>query len=159
MVLLGHNELSLMAFFRHQGRSRSQGCSNHDDIQVMAWCRQATSHYLSQCWPRSLSPYGVTRPQWVKFDGLFQTSRKVKVTWLQQPWWQHDMDHFLHFWIFVRGIHQSPVDSSHKMPVMWSFDVCFVASLNRLLNKELLVVWVTMTLNSFHFIDFTQWNL
>ena len=34
--------------------------------QVMAWCHQATSHYLSQCWPRSLSPYGVTRPQWVK---------------------------------------------------------------------------------------------
>ena len=27
---------------------------------------QAPSHYLSQCWPRSLSPYGVTRPQWVK---------------------------------------------------------------------------------------------
>ena len=23
------------------------------------------SHYLSQCWPRTLSPYGVTRPQWV----------------------------------------------------------------------------------------------
>ena len=34
--------------------------------QVMAWCRQATSHYLSQCWPRSLSPYDVTRPQSVK---------------------------------------------------------------------------------------------
>ena len=34
-------------------------------VQVMAWCRQATSHYLSQCWPRSLSPCGVTRPQWV----------------------------------------------------------------------------------------------
>ena len=34
-------------------------------VQVMAWCRQATSHYLSQCWPRSLPPYGVTRPQWV----------------------------------------------------------------------------------------------
>ena len=34
-------------------------------VQVMAWCRQATSHYLSQCWPSSLSPYGVTRPQWV----------------------------------------------------------------------------------------------
>ena len=31
----------------------------------MAWCRQATSHYLSQCWPRSLSSYGITRPQWV----------------------------------------------------------------------------------------------
>ena len=35
-------------------------------VQLMAWCHQATSHYLSQCWPRSLSPYGVTRPQWVK---------------------------------------------------------------------------------------------
>ena len=31
-------------------------------VQVMTWCRQVTSHYLSQCWPRYLSPYGVTRP-------------------------------------------------------------------------------------------------
>ena len=35
-------------------------------VQVMAWCRQTPSHYLSQCWARSLSPYGITRPQWVK---------------------------------------------------------------------------------------------
>ena len=35
-------------------------------VQVMAWCRQATSHYLSQCWPRSMSAIGITRPQWVK---------------------------------------------------------------------------------------------
>ena len=35
-------------------------------VQVMAWCRQAPSHYLNQCWPRSLMPYGITRPQWVK---------------------------------------------------------------------------------------------
>ena len=34
----------------------------------MVWCRQATSHYVSQCWPRSLSPYGVTRPQWVNCE-------------------------------------------------------------------------------------------
>ena len=38
-------------------------------VQVMAWCCQATSHYLSQCWPRSLSPYGVTRPERVKVPG------------------------------------------------------------------------------------------
>ena len=37
-------------------------------VQVMAWCRQATSHYLSQYWPRSLSQYGVTRPQWIKMS-------------------------------------------------------------------------------------------
>ena len=36
--------------------------------QVMAWCHQASSHYLSQCWPRSVSPYGVTRPQRVKYN-------------------------------------------------------------------------------------------
>ena len=29
----------------------------------MAWCRQAPSHYLSQYWPRSMLPYGFTRPQ------------------------------------------------------------------------------------------------
>ena len=34
-------------------------------VQVMTWCCQATSHYLSQCWPRFMSPYGVTRSQWV----------------------------------------------------------------------------------------------
>ena len=33
--------------------------------QVIAWCRQATSYYLSQCWYRSMLPYGITRPQWV----------------------------------------------------------------------------------------------
>ena len=34
-------------------------------VQVMAWCHQATSHYLSQCWPRSMPPCGITMPQWV----------------------------------------------------------------------------------------------
>ena len=35
-------------------------------VQVMAWYRQAASHYLSQCRPRCMFPYGVTRPQWVE---------------------------------------------------------------------------------------------
>ena len=50
-------------------------------VQVMAWCRQATSHYLSQCWPRSLSPYGVTRPQWIKF---VSTSCETPIRWMPQ---------------------------------------------------------------------------
>ena len=33
--------------------------------QVMAWWRQVTSHYLSQCLSISMSPYGVTSSQWV----------------------------------------------------------------------------------------------
>ena len=37
-------------------------------VHVMAWCRQATSRYLSQCWPRSMSPYGVTGSQWARAE-------------------------------------------------------------------------------------------
>ena len=37
-------------------------------VKVMAWCRQATSHYLKQCWPISLPPYAVNMPQWVKWS-------------------------------------------------------------------------------------------
>ena len=56
-------------------------------VQVMAWCRQATSHYLSQCWPRSLSPYGITRPQWVNSlaietcGSVFLNSFYELITW------------------------------------------------------------------------------
>ena len=36
-------------------------------FQVIAWWHpHATRHYLNQRWPRSMSPYGVTGPQWVK---------------------------------------------------------------------------------------------
>ena len=66
-------------------------------IQVMAWCRQATSHYLNQCWPRSVSPCGVTRPRWVNVLA-------TKISWmlyfntlrLGQNWdRQHFQIHFL----------------------------------------------------------------
>ena len=51
-------------------------------VQVIAWCRQGTSP--SKCWPRFMSPYGVTRPQWVKLNlaqyGSFITTISV-VLW------------------------------------------------------------------------------
>ena len=52
-----------------------QGISDDEPtlVQVMAWCRQAASHYLSQCSPRSLSSYGVTRPQCVK-PGIYTSN-------------------------------------------------------------------------------------
>ena len=34
-------------------------------VQVIAWCCQTISYYLSQCWPRSTSTYCITRPLWV----------------------------------------------------------------------------------------------
>ena len=37
---------------------------------------------------------------------------------------------------FCEGIKWSLVDSAHKGPVMQSFDVFFIVSLNKLLNKQ-----------------------
>ena len=47
-------------------------------VQVMAWCCQASSHYLSQCWHRSKTSYGITRPKWVdRFQYTDRVSRKT----------------------------------------------------------------------------------
>ena len=40
-------------------------------VQVMAWCRQVTSHYLSQWCHKTLSPYCVTRPRMSEFIPLW----------------------------------------------------------------------------------------
>ena len=47
----------------------------------MAWCHQATSHYLSQCWPRSMSPNGNTTLQYVK-------GNYSRVNVLELPRWE-----------------------------------------------------------------------
>ena len=47
--------------------------------QVMAWCLQAPSHYLSQCWPRSMLPNDVIRPQWVNLSDT--EARIFQDTW------------------------------------------------------------------------------
>ena len=53
---------------------------------MMAWCHQATSHYLNQCGPRTMSAYGVTGPQWVKWWDLarFHDTSKVKISFIFQ---------------------------------------------------------------------------
>ena len=71
-LLMKFQMINFQANFSHRwSRYLSWNCSQMwldltDDkstlVQVMAWCRQTTSYYLSQCWPRSMSPYGVTRP-------------------------------------------------------------------------------------------------
>ena len=60
-------------------------------VQAMAWCRQATSHYLSQCWPRSMSPYGVTRPRWVNVWCLFDTKQKFVFTIIHEDRWHRHL--------------------------------------------------------------------
>ena len=46
-------------------------------VQVVAWCLQAASHYLSQCWPRSISPYGVIKPQLVNSPFLLMLDKQM----------------------------------------------------------------------------------
>ena len=43
-------------------------------VQLMAWCHQATSHYLRWYWLRSMSPCGIIRPWWVKCWIIFEES-------------------------------------------------------------------------------------
>ena len=54
-------------------------------VQVMAWCRQATSHYLSQWWPSSLLPYGITRSRdisaWINEHIFINTLRPRQNGW------------------------------------------------------------------------------
>ena len=101
-------------------------------VQVMAWCRQATSHYLSQCWPRSMLPYGVTRPQCVNTLMLGKIWLSVTGTTSLSC---HDETHddvtwkcFPNYWSFVifSEVPLSTMDSNHKMLVMMNVDVFFV---------------------------------
>ena len=55
-------------------------------VQVMAWCCQATSHYLNQCWPRSLPPYGVSRPQWFNVKLNEQLNNQSSCQWFEMLW-------------------------------------------------------------------------
>ena len=108
-------------------------------VQVMAWCCQATSHYLSQFWPRSLSPYGVTRPQWVNQKSTMvqvmawchpATSHYLSQCW---PWSMLPYGATRHQWvellklIWISGYHISNISwwNLHKwnryqwVPYLW----------------------------------------
>ena len=51
---------------------------------------------------------------------------------------------FLQYRPFVRGNHQSLVDSPHKRPVMWSFDAFSVVCLTEPRNKQSSCWWSVM---------------
>ena len=55
-------------------------------VQVKAWC-----HYLTQFWPRSMSTYHITRPQWVKTTAklsrpLFLSIKQCTIYDWGPPW-------------------------------------------------------------------------
>ena len=72
-------------------------------FQVMAWCHQATSHHMSQCWPRPMVPYSITRTQrvnlhnqsCVKVENFYQmqilyfVSDKCLKVWMARNHWHN----------------------------------------------------------------------
>ena len=79
--------------------------------QVRIWCLQATSHYLGHCCPRSMSPYGVTKPHLVKWSAvdnghthrLFKTIMDLAIVM-----------HYLHRCYHVVGEHISMIYAGNK---------------------------------------------
>ena len=47
-------------------------------------CPHGTSHFLNQCWSRSMSPHGATRPRWV--ESLLQFSFQYHVPAGETQW-------------------------------------------------------------------------
>ena len=117
--------------------------------QVMAWCRQAPSHYLSHCWSISLSPYEVARGQWVNKISRPQYMAAgthkgqelglicYQVISLPGVWRPHGMETPSASLAFLRGksISHWWIPMAHKRPVLPKFDIFFVVSANKLMNQ------------------------
>ena len=68
-----------------------------------------TNHYLIQCWPRSMSPYVVTRPQWVQLFRCLVWIVNVLLTWAS---------HFTHW---DRDKMADNVQTTISNPFSWMF--------------------------------------
>ena len=66
--------------------------------ELMAWRRQATDHYLRQCWPSPILRYGITGPCvttaiWRCYKSFSQwqhsSQRNLRSHWLKVLWQRH----------------------------------------------------------------------
>ena len=67
-------------FFRGKCH-RSSNNKKSTLVQVMAWCHQATGHYLNQWWPRSMSSYGFTKQHWVNWSDAYNIRQRDCSRW------------------------------------------------------------------------------
>ena len=111
----------------------SPGLSDDESalVQAMTWFRVATSHNLSQCWPSSLSPCGVNRPQWVKIIRLRQMSAILQKSLSNSLFWKLCIliqfsqprvhlavrQHCFRQWLGTQPL--SETMKSHEDPVYW----------------------------------------
>ena len=119
-------------------------------VQVMAWCLLATSHYLGQCWPRFMSPYGVTRPQWVLKqgrNGLVQEWKHFMRNWKLWSVWYHSWSQMPHY-------HSWKTNQQPKVCLLWT--VIYPTSVSAinynlsLLNSSNIppIIWVKINMHT-----------
>ena len=138
-------------------RCMPQNFSNEKSIlvQVMAWCRQTPSHYLSQCWPISVWSYGITwhnelinthssfagdAPHWhvlyVRARARQQCERNTDWSTLWQrltgmlfriTGWKKASRLCIAGFLWGESNYQwIPLTKSHTQPVMWILSSCMV---------------------------------
>ena len=122
-------------------------------FQVISWCCQVTNHYLKQCWPSSMTPYGVIRgPMGWHIVGLWRKSMwkcclqsvrhfvHASICQLKEPKKQYIYIHVLvRFWLVFFKI-----ESSICFWFMWFFQIIIwdCTSLNILFKK---IIWWLIT--------------
>ena len=117
-------------------------------VQVMGWCRQAVSHYLSQCWPRSLSPYHIAWPQRVdrRTPKLFWGNHLHYgvMTWKRFP----------RYWLLYEGITDHWVIFPQQRASNLVTTMFHCSSDEQTVKQiiELLAIWDAMTLMWCHWI-------
>ena len=77
-------------------------------VQTMAWCHQATNHYLIQYWPSSTSPYDVTRPLARQNRGL-SWQRVNNCKWLSNSYIQNSYTFWVNLFVYYTYHLRTPV--------------------------------------------------
>ena len=112
----------------------------HKPIQDKAWRR------FPKCW----SKISLTKGYLVYFvNSLNKLLHKQSIFWwFETPWCSYDVnvmldhgdvikwEHFPRYWTFVRGIHHSPVNSTHKGQWRAALMFSLIYALNKRLSKQ-----------------------
>ena len=128
--------------------------TNFTNDEVMAWCHQATSHYLGQYWIGSVSPYGITRSQWVNlmYIHAYDLQKNVEEDFkLTYP----DIIHMGMAVVIIKNVfslspkgcvqnnHLDIIDELIKKKLWWKDNLC-CKNIKRILKLHIFVLSVVM---------------
>ena len=110
--------------------NQDQRITAEKKTQTCSW----QSSYFNRSWQRKCN---CKKRLWYWFN----MTEMICTTTCDQ-WWCIKWKYFARYWLFVRGIHRSPVNYPHK--VMRNFDVFFDFRLNKRLGKQWWGWWFEM---------------